>query len=258
MYVFTVCLAGIPVEIRCRYEENRIFLKDYLTDRDPLLTIEPSADDLEQIQEGLNRMDEAEKFPKRRRPESFLENNAIHALLAEKLVEHNVLLMHGSALCMDGKAYIFTAASGTGKSTHARLWREVFGDRVWMINDDKPMLRIEESGVTVWGTPWDGKHRLSRNASARLHAIIRLVRSKENRMTSMSKAEAFPVVMAQTFASDHPAAMMHIVQLETQLLDAVDFYTLECNMNPEAAETAWETLKGPSLPPGSGYSSEPA
>ena len=81
---------------------------------------------------------------------------------------------------MDGAAYLFTAPSGTGKSTHTRLWREVFGDRVWMINDDKPMLRISENLVTAYGTPWNGKHHISRNASAPLKAIVQLNRGKEN------------------------------------------------------------------------------
>ena len=157
---FCVALAGVPVRIRCRFEGNKAFLSDYVTDGEPLFTVEPTEDDLLRMQADFDRMDEAEGIPRHRRTEEFLENNAIHALLAEKLVAQDVLLMHGSALCMDGEGIIFTAKSGTGKSTHARLWREAFGDRVWMVNDDKPLLKITETGVTVYGTPWDGKHRL--------------------------------------------------------------------------------------------------
>ena len=123
MEKFTIEIAGIPVLIRCRYSVNRDFLRDYLSEKEPVCTIEPSAEDLVRMQSDFDRMNEAEGFPARRRSDEFLENNAIHSLLAEKLVGHGVLLMHGSALCMDGEAYIFTAKSGTGKSTHARLWR---------------------------------------------------------------------------------------------------------------------------------------
>lgn len=95
-------------------------------------------------------------------------------MLAAALLYYNILLMHGSALCMDGEAYIFAAPSGTGKSTHARLWREVFGDRVWMINDDKPLVRVEEERAFVFGSPWCGKHKLGCNGSARLKAVVEL------------------------------------------------------------------------------------
>lgn len=242
METFCIELAGVPVRIYCRYAENRAFLRAYLTDKAPAFTVAPSEDDLRRMQESFDGMDEAEGIPKHRRTDSFLENNAIHDLLAEKLVDHDVLLMHGSALCMDGQGIIFTAKSGTGKSTHARLWREVFGDRVWMVNDDKPLLRMEDRAVTVWGTPWDGKHHLSRNAAAPLRAIVNLTRAEENRIEPMSKADAFPVLLRQCFSTRDPAIMGKIIALEKRLLDAVDFYTLGCNMERSAAQVAWEGM----------------
>lgn len=245
MYESRIEIAKVPVLIRCLFHENQEFFHDYFTKKEPLFTIEPTETDLKQMQTDFDRMDEMEGIPKHRRTDSFLENNAIHSMLAERLVEQNVLLMHGSALCMDGEAIIFTAKSGTGKSTHARLWREAFGDRVWMINDDKPMLRIEETGVMVYGTPWDGKHHLSRNASAKLKAIVNLTRDESNHIAPMSWADAFPVLMKQCYTSRNPATMVRIMELEKQLLSAVDFYTLGCNMLPEAAKVAWEGIHSP-------------
>lgn len=238
-------LAGVTAQVLCRFPENEVFLRDYSSDGHPAFTIAPDDADLAQMQADFDRTDEAEGIPKHKRTDGFLENNAIHSMLAERLVWENVLLMHGSALCMDGEAYIFTAKSGTGKSTHARLWREVFGDRVWMINDDKPMLRIGETGVRVYGTPWDGKHHLSRNASAKLKAIVNLTRDESNHIAPMSRADAFPVLMKQCYGSRNPATMARVIELEKQLLDAVDFYTLGCNMEPEAALTSWEGIHSP-------------
>ena len=77
----------------------------------------------------------------------FLENNALHILIADKFLEYNILMLHGSALSMHDEGIIFTAKSGTGKSTHARLWREAFGSKVQMINDDKPMINVDELKV---------------------------------------------------------------------------------------------------------------
>ena len=242
---FCIRIAGVPVRVRCRFAENEAFLQDYRTDAAPYFMIEPTASDLKRMQSDFDRMNEAHGLPVHPYTNAFLENNAIHALLAEKLVSHNVLLLHGSALCMDGQAIIFTAKSGTGKSTHARLWRQVFGDRVWMINDDKPMLRIEKSGVTVYGTPWDGKHQLSRNASAPLTAIVNLTRDESNHIAPMRRADAFPVLMKRCYASRNPATMARIMELEKRLLSAVDFYILGCNMLPEAAKVAWEGMNSP-------------
>ncbi len=237
-------LAGIPAEVICRHPENEEFLRDYATDREPLFSVAPSDADLKRMQEDYDRRNAVQGLPKGRRRREQLENSAVHSLLAEKLTEYGVLLMHGSALCMDGQAYVFTAKSGTGKSTHARLWREAFGRRVWMINDDKPLLRIGEDGVTVFGSPWSGKHRLGRNAGAGLKAIVCLRRGAENRIEPVSGAEAFPTVLSQCFRSSDPACEARILRLEKRLLERAEFYRLECNMRPEAALVAWEGMNG--------------
>ena len=240
---FRVELAGVPIGIRCAHRENKAFLLEYLTDRTPTFTIEPTSADLQTSQAECDRLDASEGREARRRSDMFLENIAIHRMLAERLTEYDVLLMHGSALCIDGDAYLFTAPSGTGKSTHARLWREMFGERVFMINDDKPLLRIFADGVRVYGTPWDGKHDLSTNASAPLRAIAVLERAAENRVEPLSKRDAFPALITQAFFSQDPAIMTRVMTLEKKLLDRVGFYTLRCNMEPDAARVAYEGMK---------------
>lgn len=235
-------LAGIPAEVICRHPANELFLKEYVTDKVPLISVVPTEEDLIRIQADFDRMDKAEGRPPHKRSSAYLENNAIHALLAEKLVDFGVLLVHGSALCMDGKAYIFTAPSGTGKSTHSRLWREVYGSRVLMINDDKPLLKISEAGTTVYGTPWDGKHHLSCNAYAPLEAVVELDRDEYNHMEPMTGAEAFPLLMKHSYGSRDPVTMKKIMELRKRLLETVRFYRLGCNMSPEAARVAFETM----------------
>ncbi|MBR5089187.1 MAG: hypothetical protein IK093_07150 [Ruminiclostridium sp.] len=190
-------------------------------------------------------MDKACGIPPRTRDNAFLENNSVHSLLAERLVEHNVLLMHGSALCMDGEAVIFTAKSGTGKSTHARLWRELFGDRVYMINDDKPFLRFADDTVYACGSPWNGKHRLSRNVCVPLKAIVSLERAEENSIVPLSGADAFPVMMKQAYVSGEQGTMKRIMLLEKKLIDKTAFYKLGCNMEHNAAVTAYNTVFTP-------------
>ena len=237
-------LAGIPMEVEYRHEVNRTFMKDYLSSRAPQISIVPSEKDFSDAAELLRAKSVQDGEPDARYSDDFVENCAIHGLIVQQLVSCGVLLMHGSALCMDGRAYIFSAPSGTGKSTHARLWREVFGDRVWMINDDKPLLRFSEQGVDVWGSPWDGKHRLSRNASASLQAVIFLRRGMENRIRPMTAVDAFPFLLSQTYSSDDMQTMEKIAGMQQILLRQIRFYRLECNMEPEAAMTAWKGVRG--------------
>ncbi len=244
MLDFNIMIAEVPVKIRCRHQETLDFLAPYLSTAETAFTVEPADADLQRTQADLIRAADAEGRTASSFSAPFLERSAIHALLAEKIVEHDVLLMHGSALCMDGQAYIFTAKSGTGKSTHARLWREVFGPRVWMINDDKPMLKFKSDGITVWGTPWDGKHHLSRNAGIPLKAVVHLKRDDENSIEPLPKADAFPVIMEQTYHSKDPATAAKILKLEMQLLNKTEFYTLYCNQETEAARTAYKGITG--------------
>ena len=237
-------LAGIPMEVECRHEANRTFMKDYLSSRAPQISIIPTEKDFDDTAERLRSRNVQDGCPDIRYSDVFVENCTLHRLIVQQLVSCGVLLMHGSALCMDGRAYIFSAPSGTGKSTHARLWREVFGERVWMINDDKPLLRFSEQGVDVWGSPWDGKHRLSRNASASLQAVIFLRRGMENRIRPMTAVDAFPFLLSQTYSSDDMQTMEKIAGMQQILLRQIRFYRLECNMEPEAAMTAWKGVRG--------------
>ena len=229
-------------EVFCRYAINERMFQDYITDKAPELTVAPTDADLQNMQAMLDDLAEGQGEHLRRYSNEELESNVIYCALCEVLIDHDVLPMHGSALCMDGEAYIFAAKSGTGKSTHSRFWREVYGERVWMINDDKPMLKISDGRVTVLGNPWNGKHRLGRNASAPLKAIVRLTRDTGNHIEPLSKADAFQMMVERSYLSRDDARMAHIVALEKQVVLAAELYSLGCNMCPEAAVVAHDGM----------------
>ena len=235
-------LAGVPAEVICQHPQNEAFLREYRTDREPLFRVEPTAADLERMGRGMDRIARRDGAPPRPWASAFLENIAIHDLLAERLLDRDVLLMHGSALCMDGEAFLFTAPSGTGKSTHSALWRKVYGDRVWMINDDKPFLRLDGETVTVFGSPWDGKHHLSRNASAPLRGIALLTRSGTNRIEPLPASAGFEILMRQSYAPPEKPESAKAIALKARISQAVRFYRLYCTMEPEAAEAAHDGM----------------
>lgn len=238
---FKVEIAGVPARMTCRCPENHDFFLPYLTDKEEAFSVEITEEDIQySIRLLSGDFGGVKVFPIE---EGFLENITIRNVLSRKLLDYDVLMIHGSALCMDGEAYIFTAPSGTGKSTHARLWRETFGERVWMINDDRPMVRLEKGKAVAYGTPWDGKHRLSRNASAPLKAIVKLNRGAENSIEPLSKTDAFPVLLGQTGWVKRGPQKPRAIRLLGALLETIDCYTLRCNMDPDAALTAWKGMR---------------
>ncbi len=237
---FNIELASIPINVKCKHTENKIFFKEYYTAKNPCFTVETSEELLDSIQEDFDVLNESEGNPKICYSESFLENNAIHILIADQLCKYNTLMLHGSAIAIDGDGIIFTAKSGTGKSTHTRLWRELFGSRVRMINDDKPFIRVDVQ--KVYGTPWNGKHHLSCNDSVPLKAIVKIIRAKENRIEKISVKESLDLLMKRTHVPTEPSKRALVMGLYLQLIKNISFYKLECNMNPDAAQVAYKAL----------------
>lgn len=174
-------------------------------------------------------------------PAWYLESLAIYRKICEKLVSSNILLFHCSALSLDGKAVLFTGPSGTGKSTHARLWREHFKNKVITINDDKPLLSFEKDHITVWGTPYGGKDNLQTNTKAMVQAIVVLKQAKENRIRKMTPHEAFPYLIRQTYRSRNTADMIHTLDL-VQELSLLPVYELSCTISMEAVELCYDTV----------------
>ncbi|MCR4807135.1 MAG: hypothetical protein K5857_05615 [Lachnospiraceae bacterium] len=245
-------LADRIIEIETLYPYTVKLCKDYMAgDADagnrPDIIISTDALDIDLEREKSAREDEVEGREIRVFPDDYLESLAVYRKISEELSAYDTFLFHGSALSVDGEGYIFTAASGTGKSTHARLWREVYGSRAVMINDDKPLIRISgESDYQplVYGTPWDGKHRLSSNTSAPLKALCILKRGKKNEIERIDAGEAMPMLIQQAYRPADPAAMAKTLELMDRLVSRVKVYRMECNMDPEAARLSYEAMSG--------------
>ena len=177
-------------------------------------------------------------------PDAQLEITAIQRKIAEEFYERNILVFHGSAVAVDGEVYLFTAKSGTGKSTHTRLWREVLGDKAIMLNDDKPFLEMKENAVIAHGSPWMGKHRLGCNMSLPLKAICILERGERNSIEPISAKEALSMLFQQSQSPANPAHLPKYLELLDLLARNTAFYRLRCNMDPEAAEIAYKAMSG--------------
>ena len=177
--------------------------------------------------------------------EDYLESLAVYRKICDFLVSHNIILFHCSALMIDGKAVLFTAPSGTGKSTHASLWRKHFGDRTMVINDDKPLVKIENGIATVYGTPWCGKHGLENNIAAPVDSIFILSQAKENSVEKISPMQAYPMLLNQTYRPKQDTEKMRkILTLVNEFIVITKLYNLKCNISNEAVLTAYNAMKG--------------
>ena len=224
--------AGKAVEVNSLYEKVHEYCADYKTDAPADFEVVISDDDIEYEREHAERKGYAD---------GYLEELAVYRKISEKMPFYDTILFHGSVVAVDGAAYMFTAASGTGKSTHAALWREYFGDRAVMVNDDKPLLHIGDV-VTAYGTPYDGKHRLSNKIAVPLKAICILTRAPENSIVPVTKSEAYPMLIQQAYRPNDVFALRKTMTLVDRLAGSVGLFKLGCNMELEAARVAYEGM----------------
>jgi hypothetical protein len=238
MFDFTLALAGLRVGVSSQFERTIEFCQGYLTEGPTDFSVSISPADIRA--EHFRSVEEAELegYEFQKIPPPFLERLAVYRKIADQMPNFDTILFHGSAISVDGEGYLFTALSGTGKSTHTRLWREHFGERAVMVNDDKPLLKLQDDKVLVCGSPWNGKHQLGTNTVVPLKGLCILTRSEENYIEPLSVAEAFPLLLQQTHRPKDPAVMVKILDLLHKLSERTRLYRLGCNMNPEAAIVA--------------------
>lgn len=246
MIEFSIGVAGRTARVRAMFETTKAFCADFPGAGPEDFEIELTEADVLAERDISVRADAREGVAPRRFSDGYLETLALQRKLAERLFAFDTLLFHGSAIAVDGECYLFTAKSGTGKSTHTRLWREAFGLRAQMVNDDKPFLGIG-GGVTVFGSPWNGKHRLGANVSAPLKAICILERGERNEIVPVAPAQALSMLLQQSHRPADRGLFPKYMDLIDRLAGGVGFYRLRCNMDPGAALVAFEGMKGTKL-----------
>lgn len=170
-------------------------------------------------------------------PDGYLETLAVYRQLAEWLTEEQqTVLMHGAVVAVDGKAYMFCAPSGTGKTTHVIRWMRLFRKRAIIVNGDKPLIAIPETGdVVAYGTPWDGKEHWSTNTSAPLAGIAILERSETNHTERMHPVKAFTELLRFVHYRHDKVSTSAAMALIARMIERVPVYNLACNMENDAA-----------------------
>jgi hypothetical protein len=236
---FIVGLADKYIEINSVYDALRNFFKDYLvTDVTPDFSVSLNQEDISAEQE----MTSENQFSP-----TYLETLALLRKLAEILPSHNRILMHGASISYNEHAYLFTAPSGTGKSTHIRLWKKYLGDDVKIVNGDKPFISLEDEPV-IYGSPWAGKENWHRNCKMPLKGICFVQRGTTNSIRRIEASDCLSLLFKQVYLPADTLAAGLTLELVDMLIKKVPLYVLTCDMSEDAVRCSFESLTGLSYP----------
>ena len=157
------------------------------------------------------------------------------------LIDKGGFMMHASAVCYQNQSYLFSAPSGTGKSTHANNWLKVFSD-AQIINDDKPAIRIIDNKVMVYGTPFSGKTNQNINTSCVLKGISFLSRGEVNEIEKMPIREAVSLMFYHTIRPFDERRLDQLKSLIEIIIIQIPIFDFKCNVNKESVYVSYEEM----------------
>lgn len=226
-------IAGLNVGYEPQYDLLRARSEKYITDESADFNIGYTDNLMESQLDLYNReVSEAE-----------IEYLWMGTAFNVKLLEYNGMFLHSSTVVVDGKAYSFSAPCGTGKSTHTSLWLKLLGDRAFILNDDKAAYRMIDGRYYAFGTPFSGKHDINVNTSAELSGICFIEQAENNSIERMDIDSAVPLIFSQTLRPSNVRRTMMLCDFIDELIRKIPVYKLRCNMDVEAAQIAFETMK---------------
>lgn len=233
MQQFTVNFAKLNIEIHCRYAYTKAFCREYLTDEAADFAVSVSEED-------IDREIAASPYQPRR---EYAESICVYREIAKRLPLYNRMVFHGAVISYKGTGYLFTAPSGTGKTTHIRLWHQYL-DGVEVVNGDKPLLHIEDATAEAFATPYAGKEGYQNHGSILLGGICLIHRGTENRIRRVTAGEVLTELMHQVYLPQEAEAAIKTIDLLDALFKAVPIFLLECDISETAVKTAFEALTG--------------
>ena len=232
---FNIEISGLCVRMNAKYPFAFHHCRDYIIPERDNFDIDAVCDSDE-----IAREIAAGEMP---HSEAYCESICLYRAIAEQLPQRDRFVFHGAAVSINGKGFIFTAPSGTGKTTHIDLLLKNYPQNVSIINGDKPIIHVTDGGARVCSTPWAGKEGMNANVSCELGGIILLKRGEVNCIRKVQPSEHFSTIVAQTYFPKDAEARLLTFELLDKLAGQVEFYVLECNVSDDAARTSYEALK---------------
>ena len=233
MNIFKIKITSITFKIGTFNESTKRYCDGFLTGEEPDYTITMTEEDLKN--EATNSNNGGVYVNE--------EISALYRKIADLLVEDGIVVFHGSAISVDNNGFIIAARSGVGKSTHAKLLEEYIGDSFKYINDDKPLLKVNDKEVTIYSSPWNGKERRGNNISAPLKAVIFLNRGETNTFRKIdNKEEIYIRMLSQIYLPKEKSKREKALKIADLLLKKINFYEINVNKDIESAKMTYEGI----------------
>jgi len=245
MAQFTVRIAETVISVTALFDSTETFCRDYICSATPDISVAVLCEDIEREREYSERENKINNEPIVNYSDAYLETLALYRKICEELIDRDILLFHGAGISVNGSGILFTAPSGTGKTTHIKLWHKLCkreNRSFAVINGDKPLIKITEDGVKMFGTPWQGKEGYGCNSSAPLNAIVVLARGESNRMDEVKVSSVLDVLIQQSYRPRNSMKLIKTLSMLDKLSRNVKTYKLFCNMDISAAEVAYNAV----------------
>ena len=228
-------IAGLIIEISPRYAYTPDLVKDYVTD-------ESGCDFSVNVTDtDIQKEAEASEASYGR---GYLESIALYRKIAEAIPRYDAIVFHGAVLAYEGRAYAFTARSGVGKTTHLRLWQRLLGDKVSVLNGDKPIIRIIDGIPYACGTPWRGKEGYGSTQMLPLCAIGFIERAESPEVLQMGMSEATMRLASQIYVPPTTNEAKAALGVLGKILSGVRFFKVKANMELDSAKASFDAFVG--------------
>ncbi|MBR3738744.1 MAG: hypothetical protein IKN26_08410 [Eubacterium sp.] len=231
---FCVDFAKLNIKINSKYDYTYNFCREFETKGKIDFEVETTDEKIDK------EIENSEFNP----PRDYAESICIYREIAEVLPSYNRCVFHGAVIEYNNKGFIFTAPSGTGKTTHISLWKKFLGDKMSIVNGDKPILHFENGEVFAYSTPYAGKERLQNHSSVKLSGICLIKRGKENKIQKVNAGDYLTEIVPQVYMPFEPLQAMKTLEHLDELLKDVPMYVLYCDISKEAFKTSFEELTG--------------
>lgn len=223
-------IAGLKIEMNPAFGHLKRQSASYESSGEPAIKVEPDPQDEARV--VMVKPSEEER-----------EYICCSAAFCRKIVPFGRFFLHASAVVYEGEAYLFSAPSGTGKSTHTAFWLEQFQGS-YILNDDKPVILPKKDRITVWGTPFAGKTALQVNKEVPLRGICFLKQGSANEIRKLSEDEALALMLNNTWRPGNRKLMNCLLDMMEQVVTQINVYEMNCRKEPEAAKLSYSVMKG--------------
>lgn len=223
-------IAGLKIEMNPKFDRLKRQSEAYKSLGEPVIRINPDFDG------GLYALPDNCTAEDR----EYIYSSAA---FCREIIPHGRFFLHASAVVLDGGAYLFSAPSGMGKSTHTALWLKRFQGS-YILNDDKPVIFPENERVTVWGTPFAGKTDLQVNLGVPLRAVCFLKQGNENSITRIDSERAIALTLNNTYRPKNAEEMNLLLDMIEKVVERADIFEMSCRNESAAAEMSYNAMKG--------------